>query len=827
MVMLCSYHYTANATIKKDKYESGLEFGNLNASKIYVHLDRSQYLIGEDIWFKAYLLNALTNAPDNSGQIVYVDLIGANATILATKIIKTENGSGHGDFKLKVDYVPGEYTLRAYTNYMRNFDETLYFKKNILVHSLNQISSSGSIDNANEIAPKESYNTPYQKPDLQFFPEGGDLTSGLVNRIAFKALGTDGKGMAIHGKIVDTSGNEILRFDSAHLGMGAFTFIPKAGEIYSAIVKVKKQQHTYQLPAVLNRGTILNTYERDTYYKIDIRSTLSNGINGFRLVAKQKKGVVYSAEIQGDKKEVLVNIPKSALETGIVQITLFDNKDHAICERLVFFNPDGIDPKVSATTSKKTYGKRELVTLQIQLDPSIENKRDANISISAGDISVNSPLYQHIDIKTYLLLNSELRGEIENPGYYFNPEVPESKKYLDLLMMTQGWRKFVAPTIVEARPKNLEFLPETGITLKGSVKSTYNHDIPAIAEVVLTYKNSLEMGQDVAKTDAGGNFMFTDLNFADTTTVLLQARSLNAKSKKGQKSAASRGSDFYLALDTIVPPKVIAKKNSEMAPVKEDEEVFLATARTLIGSSAGFSITDRTIVLEEAVLEADQKKKEGRFGVKRRASLYIRPSHTVDYTEVRKAPIGHALTALQGRVPGVRVTGDHVFMSGRAITHVGGAVPLFLLDGVPVDQLTIMTTPISDIDFVDVIQRGQAAIYGSAGVNGAIAVYTLKGNEGRQEERPKATEDTANFIHPGFTIHRKFYEPVYPGISPDKNKPDYRTTLCWKPTLQLGKNGKAKISFYAADVSTTYKVVLEGITPEGIPLSTTTYFKVK
>ena len=95
-------------------------------------------------------------------------------------------------------------------------------------------------------------------------------------------------------------------------------------------------------------------------------------------------------------------------------------------------------------------------------------------------------------------------------------------------------------------------------------------------------------------------------------------------------------------------------------------------------------------------------------------------------------------------------------------------------------------------------------------------------NKGNKERR-----GIINFIHPGYSQSRKFYEPIYKSKEVNKEKPDYRTTICWKPMISLNKKGKAQISFYSADVSTTYRVVLEGISDEGAPLVSETFLDIE
>ena len=191
--------------------------------------------------------------------------------------------------------------------------------------------------------------------------------------------------------------------------------------------------------------------------------------------------------------------------------------------------------------------------------------------------------------------------------------------------------------------------------------------------------------------------------------------------------------------------------------------------------------------------------------------LYKEPSHTIDFEDIMVPPTGNALTALEGRIPGYSSSG----VLRAASTMTSSNLPLYLLNGMPVDSSAIRSIPISNIDFVDVLKGPKAAIYGSRAANGVIAVYTLSGSEKSGTNKNHKKRGIINFVHPGYSHARKFYEPVYRTQKKEDDKFDYRSTMYWNPTIKLDKQGKASISFYTADVISPYRVVLEGITLNG------------
>jgi len=184
--------------------------------KVYLHVDRDSYFAGEDIWFKAYLIDALDRLLTNHSSNLHVDLISPSSKIISGRIIRLEGGLGNGDFKLPDDLRSGRYKLRAYTNYMRNFSDSLFFSKEIIVINSN--------DEKDKISDEVKYVE--NKIRLCFFPEGGSLVDNVSSIVAFKATNSLGKGCDISGKIYSSNGDLITTFISTHLGMGSFFLRP-------------------------------------------------------------------------------------------------------------------------------------------------------------------------------------------------------------------------------------------------------------------------------------------------------------------------------------------------------------------------------------------------------------------------------------------------------------------------------------------------------------------------------------------------------------------------------------------------------------------------
>lgn len=779
--------------------------------KVYLHIDRSFYKIDEEIWYKVYLLDAHTHKQEALSSIAYVDFIDNKNKLIETQTIKLFKGSGNGSFTIPTNLESGEYTIRAYTNYMRNFDQSLFFRKKIYVKS-NRVNdlSMGSLKtkiNKNDELAKVGF----FKPDVQFFPEGGHMIVGFLNNTGFKAMGNNGKGIEVSGVILNGRGTEVLEFDTVNFGMGVFKFIPQENESYKARISHEGRTYIYDLPTPLVEGVALNITDHKEFYKVVIQSSKGYSLNDFKLFGLQRGGIVFSSMLSGNKTQALIKVPKTAVEEGIIQFTLLDDNNLPICERLVFYEVDKENNIVTLSASRGTFEKRELVELDVVLDSSISQKSKTNMSLVVTQNSVLSPQNTSSDINSYMLLQSELKGPIEHIGYYFNSSDTLRKQNLDLLMLTQGWRQYILNDVTENKESDNVFFPEEGITLSGYVKKAYNHKEPAMAEVSLAYNNEETFGYGAIKTDANGRFIFKNLKFEDTTSIVLHAKRIEASNKKNKQD---RKNTFYIERDTLKTSKLLGKQNVNNV-LKETETIFNYTNRadSDFTFDPAFVIDSETIILDEAMVTVVKPRTVDRF--KEKHFLYTSTSHTLDFSDEKLLGIP------RDPLDALKVFGIYFKDDGNVLLRGRNTSTKFLLNGFPSDYDAIRFLPVSSIDFIDVLKGNRAVRYG---VKSVIAVYTKDGSEPKEEH---SDPGMVKFVHPGYNVSKKFYQPKYSIKQPEHSNPDKRITLAWKPNIEFDKKGHASISFYTADVSAKYKVSLQGVTEEGKPLVSEITFDVK
>jgi hypothetical protein len=305
---------------------------NYPQEKVYLQLDKSYYATGDDIWFKAYVTIGSEHQLSALSGLLNVELINDKDSIEKAIKLPLTKGLAWGDFALPDTMKGGNYRIRAYTNWMRNTGPGYFFDKTILIGSA-----------ANIITKTISHQPASKTTDVQFFPESGSLVNGIRSRVAFKAIGPDGKGVDIKGEVTDDQNHRIATFNSQHLGMGSFYLSPEKGKTYKAlIIYPDGTQNNIRLPMAINSGFVLAIDDQDiANIKVAISAThdLLNETNELTLIAQSGGQIYYASKNKINAILFTSAIPKSKFPPGIVQFTLFNGAGEPLNERIVFIPP--------------------------------------------------------------------------------------------------------------------------------------------------------------------------------------------------------------------------------------------------------------------------------------------------------------------------------------------------------------------------------------------------------------------------------------------------------------------------------------------------------
>ena len=326
--------------------------------KAYLQFDKPYYAAGDTIYFKAYVTLGERHQLSDLSGILHVDLINTNNKIDQSIKLQLVNGLAWGDFLLPDSLPKGNYRIRAYTQWMRNDIDIAFFERVIPVGS----------DEKEKIAESmPSGIKSNTKPDVQFFPEGGSLVSGIRSKIAFKAIGTNGKGIDVSGVVLDNNNTEVGRFASTHLGMGYFYLLPEEGKSYTAkLTYADGRQDVAKLPDAEASGLVL-TVNNDSVPKASVRIEA----NKARFAQSRDKdymlliysgGVATSVTCKLDSNVILLDIAKRRLHTGVATVTLFSPNREPLSERLFFVqNYDQL--KLDIKADKTVYSTKGRVSI--------------------------------------------------------------------------------------------------------------------------------------------------------------------------------------------------------------------------------------------------------------------------------------------------------------------------------------------------------------------------------------------------------------------------------------------------------------------------------
>ena len=745
------------------------------AEKIFVHVDRTQYTKGETIWFSAYVVNAPDFSILAQSEIVYVELLDGKNRLVDRKTLLMSDGHVAGDFQISDSAANGAYAVRAYTNYMKNFDEAWFFNKAI------SVISPGA---------KNEITAPASRPVLRFFAEGGTFVAGLESNLAFKCVDGEGDDVEVRGKIFDTSGKLILPFETTHAGMGVVKFTPLQNTSYLAKIELDGDTLTYKLPEAETAGYSLRVKDLKDSLRISVVTNDKAQFDHGAFLVMQSNGVPhFSARGKFSNGAFIAYVKKSFFPTGVAQISLLDEDLVPRCERLVFIAHAA--PRIEADFDKKIYRKREKVTVRGHVVDGKGAPLRGHFSVSVVDADAESSVEKYpANIKSTLLLTSDLRGVIRDPAYYFKDDHQITHDHLDLLMMVHGWRRFTWKEALADSSKLPAYLPEKGLRIGGKIAMR-----PKLKKKEITSNVKIltpDAGVILMKTNSLGEFSTDELIYYDSAELILETDDI-----KGQP----RDISLELFAFTPSPPST----GIPTLHVPHDPFYFLNQIDNNRRIMNAIRLEQGNTMLGNVLVKASRITNEAKDEVTSMNPMG-KPNNRLTSDQL---PDGYVniLEAMIGRMPGVAISGN---LAGGYSIIIRGATATVLMDGARVDANFLSTVNKNDIDRIDVVKD---IGYGSA-MPPILAVFSRHGS---------LLTTKAPGIHkikyPGLYRAREFYSPDFSVENKLHAYPDFRTTVYWNPTIQTDAYGNFEFSFYSADAITTYRLTVEGMTDSKFPIT--------
>jgi hypothetical protein len=751
--------------------------------KIHMQLDRTMYNVGETLFYKLYIL--LGTEWTNISKNVYVDFYDHNGNFLKETVAPLFQSSAKGSYEVPKDYKGSFIHVKAYTRWMLNDDSVFLYERNIPINV--------ALEGNQKI-------TKSQITRVETFPEGGVLVNDLKSKLAFKATNSAGSPVFIKGFLVNNKNKVLDTLKVAHDGMGTFKLKPIAGENYALNwTDENGQKGTSPIMQALASGVVMNVTmdSEKAYVTVERSFDAPDNFKKMKMIVHQNQHIIYKVDFKGeDRIAQKAGLPIDELPTGIVQISLFTNDWLPIAERIILVNNRLHEFNAQVSIQIANLNKRGKNVLDLY----VKDTTAANMSMSITDASVVTP--EQESIYSDFLLSNDIKGRVYNPAYYFSSDADSVAAHLDLVMLTNGWRKFdwekikngVLPK--QVYPVETDLMKVTG-KVYASAGARVNDDL--LLNLIILRKDSSKKLLFLP-VDKNGIFEDKTAYYYDTSKIYY---SINGKSKNNS---------YVIHFDNGLLNQSLKKIN--LGPDSFLNKWSDSLARTKLNSILLEQERQRklleTMTLSEVVVKSrtksptqilDEKYATGFFSGGDGISFDL----SSDANMIASIDI---LTYLQAKVPGLTIT-----LGGSQPTATWrGSNTDFFLDEINTTIDQVQSIPINNISYIKAMRPPFFGAMGG-GSGGAIAIYTKRGANNRGGNvNSKGMEYS---VLGGYSVFKEFYNPNYD--KPAENfEVDNRATLYWNPYLLTNKkSSRVRIEFFNNDISKKLQIVLEGINANG------------
>ncbi|MDO1450370.1 hypothetical protein Q0590_29110 [Rhodocytophaga aerolata] len=739
--------------------------------KLYIHTDQSVYLTGELLWFKVYYVDGTLHQPLDLSKVAYLEVLDQDQRPVLQAKVALSDGSGNGSFFLPASLNSGNYLIRGYTNWMKNFDKAYFFEKPVtIINTFRQIGA---------LPVKDTLHY-----EVQFFPEGGNLVENIASKVAFRVTDHYGKGVGFKGVVLTAENDTVARFQPQKFGIGHFLFTPLPGNQYKAILRLANGKELIQkLPEIHSLGYTMQLEESAAgEINVTVQVASTTPLPHVYLLAHTRQQIKIAQKQALQQNTATFTFSKQVLGDGISHITIFNASNQPVCERLYFKRPEQ-KLVISAKADQEIHSSRKKVVLDISTQHTSGNPLAAQLSVAVykTDTLLTG---DNLTLPSYLWLSSDLAGKVESPDYYFTENGPHVQQELDNLMLTHGWRRFSWQQMMKGDRLSLKYIPEyEGHLVQGRIIHTTQNTPAANISAYLSVPGRYPQLY-IAQSDSAGELLFAVKEVYGARQLIAQTNSqrdslyrIELKLPYFETSSSWQLPYFSLAAQTtdalLTRSLSMQTQNTYFAGKRNHFTAFRPDTATFYGSpDARYHLDEYTRfpliedVLKEYVPGVQARKRRGNY-----------------YLEVLDLP--HKINFTDN--------------------------PLVVVDGVPVfDMNRLMSYNPFKVKRLDVVTRKY--YLGPESFSGVLGFATFTGEVAGLPLDPGAV--ILDFE--GLQQQREFYAPLYDTPQQQENRlPDFRHLLFWSPTVKTNKDGKTQLAFYTSDMEGEYTGVLEGITPDG------------
>lgn len=753
--------------------------------KVYVHTDKAFYLSGEILWFKIYYVDGAFHKPLDVSKVAYVEILDKeNKAVLQGKVDLRE-GKGSGSFYLPVNIESGNYRFRAYTRHMKNFSPEYFFEKDItIINTIKEVKPENIVSEL----PKKIY-------QAQFFPEGGNLVSGLSGKVAFKVTDQHGKGVDFKGYVINQQNDTIVRFKPLKFGIGNFIFTPNKENNYRVLIYTEGgNKIEARLPEIFEKGYVMNVDEKkDGKVVVKVSSNILPAEDLY-LFAHTRQMIRINEHARLTNGYVEFEFDKNELGEGISHLTLFNAARQPVCERLLFNKPVK-QLSVKADLHYRQFSSRQKVEVNLLTRDWSGKPLPADLSIAVYKID-SVQILDDQNITSYLWLSSDLTGSVESPEYYFGAAGNAFlKEATDNLMLTHGWRRFKWDHILKSEQMRRYHIAE----IEGHVVEAKVVDkeslLPVEGVISFIAAPGRRFSTSFAKSNKEGKLYYNVKNYFGSNSLIVQHLPLF---------------NSYYKIE-IGNPFSEEYSSKPLPPYSFTRDM----AASVLNSSVNMQV-------QNAFLGEKLRKLNS---VHDSSVFYYRPEFTYRFDDyVRFTSMEEVLKEYVSEVVVRMRKNDYylrLFNSRYKDLFTGG--PLILIDGVPVmkNENKLMAYDPLQVEKLEIV--GHSYMMGPLNFSGILSFTTYKGDLSGFE----MDENTLVVDYEGLQQKREFYHPVYDTPAQKNSRiPDFRSLLYWSPEIQTENDGKASFEFYSSDQDGKYVVVVQGMSKDGVAGCTTLSFEV-
>lgn len=782
VVFLTAFFQSGNATdVNADSLCVRYNFFSsyLSPEKLYVHLDRTYYAVGETIWFKGYLRNASTLSKSVTSNYIYAELLDNDGVAVTRVKIKKDSDGFPGNLQIRDDLKSGNYTFRAYTLWQLNSAPEYMFSQKIKI-----LGAEG---------PSKDVPLPGDDVDVSFYPEGGRYFAGKRSTIAFKVMDNHGRSIDTSGMLVDDMGQNLLSVSTLHDGMGLIYFIPQEGRSYSLVLSDGRK---FDLPAASSGGATIGL----GFLKDDILiRAISFAGSSCMLLARDSDSMLLLTEVPSDGKSHSFKMKKSFFNPGLNHFLLLDKEGHILSERLFFIYGDEKSTPRFSVDAKLPSAKRGLVNASVQLRDSTGAPVDAKVSMSVVRGSFERYV-QDDDLVSYMKLSSELKGRINNPSYYFDSSISahERSVAMDVLMMVQGWRYYDIEMLLDPSPRSfaIRYSKEYIQTIKGRIEHpTGKKKVPEkyVFSVIIP-KLRIQRFMNVKRAD---RFYIDSLDFQEGTPMLVSV------------NRPGLGADYIprWSGDVVAPPfkYAWAPGRAGVPPIEQKVPLFsdVVSVDTLKAAVVTANYGDDIFGSYSFRKDVDFKAYSNNTLIEYITMMY--PSFEYDGEDMfnRNARIGGGSAFHSGSEDEEGESLDDSEGSKRGVVKLienGSETPWWSYEQITMDQ----------VQSLSVSKHGDSFFNADGGL---VVLKLTPGGKGANNR-----ENFLYFVPLGYQKPTAFYNPRY-DLGDPHDSFDHRNTLFWSPDVDI-VGGVAKVAFCDTDqMDYPFVVCIQGYTSSGQPVS--------